>query len=116
MDDHERTVKPKPKLTKAERRELQEKQRAAKSARIPGDGHAAGAPKPHSAKPAQAHAASTPAGLGHTAGQVMLHLAPDVLCCVEQVFSSCEDCYRIRIALLTARYAPLQAIQDYCCE
>lgn len=69
MEDHERTVKPKPKLTKAARRELQEKQRAAKSARIPGDGHAAGAPKPHSAKPAQGHAASTPAGLGHTAGQ-----------------------------------------------
>lgn len=103
MEDHERTVKPKPKLTKAARRELQEKQRAAKSARIPGDGHAAGAPKPHSAKPAQGHAASTPAGLGHTAGQVMLHLAPGVLCCFEQVrpafeallrLSSCDDCYR----------------------
>lgn len=74
MEDHERAVKPKPKMTKAERRELQEKQRAAKSARNTADGHGAGAPKPHSAKPAQAHVASTPAGLGHTSGQVLVNL------------------------------------------
>lgn len=77
MEDHDRTVKPKPKMTKAERRELQEKQRAAKAARIPADGHGAGAPKPQNAKPAQAHATSTPAGSGHTAGQVLLHSAAD---------------------------------------
>lgn len=94
MEDHERTFKPKPKMTKAERRELQEKQRAAKSAKTQGDGHGAGAPKPHSAKPAQAHAASNPAGLGHSAGQVMLHVAADI-CCVQQVKSAFEGLLRL---------------------
>lgn len=93
MEDHERTFKPKPKMTKAERRELQEKQRAAKSAKAQGDGHGAGGQKPHSAKPAQAHAASSPAGLGHAAGQVLLHLAGDI-CCVQQVKSAFEGSLR----------------------
>lgn len=74
MEDHERTVKPKPKMTKAERRELQEKQRAAKSAKNTADGHGSGAPKPHSSKPVQANVASTPAGSGHSSGQVLVNL------------------------------------------
>lgn len=63
MEDQERTVKPKPKLTKAERRELQEKQRAAKSAKF-SDGHGSG-------EPAQANV-SPSADSGHPSGQVML--------------------------------------------
>lgn len=70
MEGQERVIKPKPKLTKAERRELQEKQRAAKSMRSSSE-HGGSAPASSSAKPAQPNPPSLPSGSGKASTQVM---------------------------------------------
>lgn len=71
MEGQERVVKPKPKLTKAERREIQERQRAAKASARTGE-QATGAAGLSGGKHGQASSLSSPLpGSGHTAtGQV----------------------------------------------
>ncbi|CAM9931032.1 unnamed protein product [Ectocarpus fasciculatus] len=66
MEGQERVVKPKPKLTKAERREIQERQRAAKASARTGE-QAAGTPGSSGGKHGQASSVSPSLpGSGHT--------------------------------------------------
>lgn len=80
MEGQERATKPK--MSKAERRALQEKQRAAKTASRAVEGQGAGASPTTAApigKPPQTSTQSLPAGLGKVPGQVGVSISTDVL-------------------------------------
>ncbi len=72
MEEKDRVIKPKPKLTKAERREKQERERAAKaSARIGEQGQQQGAGPGNLPGVKQANASTPPGRPGIEAGQVV---------------------------------------------
>ena len=72
MDDKERIIKPKPKMTKAERRELQEKQRAAKAAtKSSAEKHVVGTLSSSNLKPAFANSLLQAPSTGKISGQVI---------------------------------------------
>lgn len=69
-------MKPKPKLSKAQRKELQEKQRAAKAARLSSERHGAATSSSRDVKTAQGNVPSASAMNEKASAQVRASLCP----------------------------------------